>query len=269
MSHFRPCFAFAVIAISSNVLAHDDWDPAGATDQTSATTRNLLLHAAPAQEHDLQNQSSVPDHDWFVLNVTGNRSFEVRIVNTTRTTLTADPTNLRRHAADGSVLQTSVPLGTSTNAYARTLRWIEASRPVSTHIHVTNADPVNPTLPAGANAKYTIKLYETTLYCPRYNNSGSQVSVLIVQHSAPEVGSCSYTARFNAANGTETGATTLALDTEQMSVINTAALTGLPGTSGSAFIAHTCGVGGLKAKLVALEPATGFSFDTACSMREL
>ena len=52
-----------------------------------------------------------------------------------------------------------------------------------------------------------------------------------------------------------------------MNVIATATVPGVGGTSGSAFIAHSCGFGGLNAKVVALEPATGFSFDTTCATR--
>jgi hypothetical protein len=44
--------------------------------------------------------------------------------------------------------------------------------------------------------------------------------------------------------------------------MNTAAIPALAGASGSASIAHDGGWGGLAAKGVAVEPATGFTFDT-------
>jgi hypothetical protein len=37
--------------------------------------------------------------------------------------------------------------------------------------------------------------------------------------------------------------------------------------SGSIRIAHNCGYGGLSGKAVSIEPATGFTFDTAMSHR--
>jgi hypothetical protein len=45
-------------------------------------------------------------------------------------------------------------------------------------------------------------------------------------------------------------------------VLNTGALPNLAGQSGFALIAHTGGYGALTGKAVALEPSTGFTFDT-------
>ena len=47
-----------------------------------------------------------------------------------------------------------------------------------------------------------------------------------------------------------------------MFVVNTGTIGALAGLSGHAQVAHTAGYGGLAGKAVALEPATGFSFDT-------
>jgi hypothetical protein len=65
---------------------------------------------------------------------------------------------------------------------------------------------------------------------------------------------------FIGSNSFETG-----LANNGMVVVNTSAVSA--GTSGSIQIAHTCGYGKVQAKVVALEPATGFTFDTACSPR--
>ena len=46
-------------------------------------------------------------------------------------------------------------------------------------------------------------------------------------------------------------------------MLNTSGLAFASGTSGSIIVAHTCGYGGLAGKAVALEPSTGFTFDTA------
>ena len=48
----------------------------------------------------------------------------------------------------------------------------------------------------------------------------------------------------------------------QMAVLNTAAIPGAAGVSGSITIAHDGGYGALAGKALALEPATGFSFDS-------
>jgi hypothetical protein len=44
--------------------------------------------------------------------------------------------------------------------------------------------------------------------------------------------------------------------------VSTGTIGALAGLSGHAQVAHTAGYGGLAGKAVALEPATGFSFDT-------
>jgi len=45
-------------------------------------------------------------------------------------------------------------------------------------------------------------------------------------------------------------------------VLNTSTVAGAAGVGGTITVAHDGGYGGLAIKSVALEPATGFSFDT-------
>ena len=47
-----------------------------------------------------------------------------------------------------------------------------------------------------------------------------------------------------------------------VNVVNTGSLPALAGLSGSAQISHDAGFGELAGKAVALEPSTGFTFDT-------
>ena len=65
---------------------------------------------------------------------------------------------------------------------------------------------------------------------------------------------------FLGSNSFETG-----LAHNGMIVVPTAGVTA--GTSGSIQIAHTCGYGKAQAKVVSVEPSTGFTFDTPCSPR--
>ena len=120
------------------------------------------------------------------------------------------------------------------------------------------------------NAQYDILLRETTLYCPRYNNAGTQVSVLILQRTSTETPgpSCNATAYFYDENAVQTATYSQSFTLNDMSAVATQTIVGLPGTKGALQVAHACGVGGLKGKLVALEPATGFSFDTPCTERD-
>ena len=115
-----------------------------------------------------------------------------------------------------------------------------------------------------ADSQYTLQLRETTLYCPRYNNTGGQVTVLIVQTAGPQesgenLNGCTWTADFydrgynvfgHTLNGTFVGSNSFqsGLATNGMIVVATPAVTA--GTSGSIQIAHTCGYGKVQAKAV-------------------
>jgi hypothetical protein len=60
--------------------------------------------------------------------------------------------------------------------------------------------------------------------------------------------------------GAPAGSAPLNLARKALQVLNTSTIAA--GTSGSITIVHDSGYGDLSAKSVALEPATGFSFDT-------
>jgi hypothetical protein len=57
------------------------------------------------------------------------------------------------------------------------------------------------------------------------------------------------------------------LQANQSAVINLSTIPALQGQTGTITIAHTAGFGGMAVKSVALEPATGFSFDTLGTYR--
>jgi hypothetical protein len=244
-------------------LATDVWDLAGDNDN-GTNTDNVLWHTAPAQIHDLAGQAggTVIDQDWFIVHPRARRSYEVQFLNVTGDTdiWTGKP---QRFASDGiTLLQT----GTNLDAgdWIVTMRWIQGASGATNYIQVVGENPT-----ASSAAQYSIQLRETTMYCARYNNTGTQTSVLIIQRTDPDNGTtCNFEARFNNEAGTEVGAATGALASgNSMSVISTAGVAGVGATKGSAYIAHSCGYGGIAAKLVALEPSTGFSFDTPCSAR--
>ena len=255
----RTLLAAGGFAFCSSAPAFDAWENGSLNDDFVDSTGNTLVHGAPPQEHDLQATMVGADVDWFIVIARPRRSYEVLASNVTRNTA-LESTSLQRMNGV-SVLQGSAGLGAG--GHVRALRWIESDPAVTTNVRATGPST------GDASSIYTIQLRETTLYCPRYNNTATQISILILQHTSPEGASgglCSFEARFHNPSGGETGSKSGTLFTNAMQVISTPDLTGT--TSGSAFIAHTCGWGGLKAKLVALEPATGYSFDTICTPRE-
>jgi hypothetical protein len=59
----------------------------------------------------------------------------------------------------------------------------------------------------------------------------------------------------------------LALGPRQALVVNTSGLSGLAGQAGSITVRHDGPYGALQGKAVAVEPATGFTFDTPLEPR--
>jgi hypothetical protein len=247
-------------------LATDVWDLAVDGDNAYSDTDNVLWHTAPAQIHDLQGRAggTLIDRDWFIVNPRARRSYEVQFLNVTGDAdVWNDPP--QRFASDGTtVLQTGTTL--DANDWIVTMRWIQGAANDTNYIQV-----VGDSTSLTAAAQYSIQLRETTMYCARYNNTGTQTSVLIIQRTDPDnFNTCNYEARFNNEAGTEVGSATGALAAgNTMTVISTGGIAGVGATKGSAYIAHSCGYGGIAAKLVALEPSTGFSFDTTCNARPL
>lgn len=238
-------------------VAADVWDTAG--DATAGATANVLWHTAPAQRHDLANSGGTPDQDWFKIFPRANRSYEVQVVNVTVDMSTFY--SVSRTTAGGGVLQGSDALDPSGST--RALRWMAGAVDAEERVQVVG------TASSTGNAQYDILLRETTLYCPRYNNAGSQVSVLILQRTGTEAGaSCNATAYFYDESAVQKATYPQSFTVNDMSAIGTHTIVGLPGTKGALHVAHACGVGGLKGKLVALEPSTGFSFDTPCTERD-
>ena len=120
-------------------------------------------------------------------------------------------------------------------------------------------------LDCGADDVYRIGARETTASIPRFNNSASQVTVLLLQNRDPSA--IEGHVWFWSPEGTLLASRTVALAPRGSLVLATAALPGLAGASGSVTITHDGGYGALAGKAVALEPATGFAFDAPLTVR--
>ena len=95
---------------------------------------------------------------------------------------------------------------------------------------------------------------------PRWNNTASQATIFLIQNNkpAPVAGSIF----FYGASGNLVHTHALSVPANGLLVLPTGALPQLAGQNGSAHVAHTGGRGALSGKAVALEPGTGFTFDT-------
>jgi hypothetical protein len=111
---------------------------------------------------------------------------------------------------------------------------------------------------------YVIRGYDTTGAIPRFNNSGSQVSILLLQNAGtgsmqPAVNGHVW---FWNASGVLLGATAFSLGPAESLSLNTSTVPGAAGTNGAVTISHDGRYGQLAGKITALEPTTGFTFDT-------
>ena len=112
----------------------------------------------------------------------------------------------------------------------------------------------------GADDVYRVQLRDTTGRIPRYNNSTSQFTIVVLQNRNNQTTGGSV--HFWRSDGTLLASQGFTIPAHGSVVVNSSILPGLAGTSGSVSVAHDGGYGGIAGKTVALEPATGFSFDS-------
>ena len=158
-----------------------------------------------------------------------------------------------------TVVQESVAIGTGP---ARSLRWQNSSAgDASTqYIRVRSGGC---TTACDASASYRIRAYETTASLPRFNNSGSQTTVLVLHNRSS--GPLSGSVWFWDASGSLVGTQALSISGRASFVLATAGVA--PGVGGSLTVTHDGPYGVLVGKAVAIEPASGFSFDSPLQLR--
>jgi Calx-beta domain/FG-GAP-like repeat len=163
---------------------------------------------------------------------------------------------LQRIASDNvTVAQSATPVGTGG---AQRLTW-QNSLPstVSGQTLRVGGTPCAP--PCGADDTYRIRLYDTTYSITRFNNSATQVTVLSIQN--PTQAAVIARAMFWSPAGVLLRLVEFSLPPHGLQTLNTSTVPELAGHSGSITLTSDAPYGALAAKAVALEPATGFSFD--------
>jgi hypothetical protein len=234
---------------SGTAMADDIWELQAGDD--GCPTNNELIHGA-SQTHDLAAVLAVADVDWALIQQKQYHSYEVRVANS-NLNLATTPAVVNRVDCGGAVLTAGVPFdGTAQGAVG--IRWI-ANATADTYVRV------NPTALLTLGNVYTIQLLDSTYAVPRYNNTSTQVTVYLIQNfrGTAVTGSVYF---FDPA-GTLLHAEPINVGPNSLQVFATNSIPALNQTAGHALIAHDGGYGALAGKAVALEPATGFSFDTA------
>jgi hypothetical protein len=238
----------------------DVWDP---IDQSSFATANELVHGSE-QVHELgpgnDPDPGFRDVDFFRIGERPLASYEVVVDGATNDII--NTLQLQRWHLTVPI-QESVHV--SPAGKARSLRWQNTlnSNLATSYVRVGSTSPcVSCT---SAKAAYHIRSYETTYSVPRFNNSATQITLLIVQNTAeqPVTGG----AHFWSPTGALLGSLPFTLNAKQVLVQNTASLAFASGASGSITVSHDGRYGDLSGKAVALEPSTGFTFDTPLEPR--
>lgn len=158
-------------------------------------------------------------------------------------------------ADDVTVLGTGVPVGTG-SAQGLSLQNRLTTPVVAHRIRVRSTSC---STDCGPDDTYRLRVYETTAAVPRFNNSATQATVLVLQNTTDRT--VSGDADFWSAGGVRLATVPVSIPPRGSLVTNTSAVAGLAGRSGSITLTHDGPYGALSGKSVALEPGTGFSFD--------
>jgi hypothetical protein len=220
--------------------------------QAGSTFVTELFHGY-SELANLAPVGGAANNDFYVLSQKPRSSYEVLVDSTSGD---IGPTlDVDRMASGGTtVIQSSVATGLG---FTRSLRWMNTSA-TEVNSETIRVRSAGCTTNCGTDDVYGIHAFETTYSIPRFNNSGTQVTVLLLQNPT------NYTIAGNIYFWDTAGALTatvpFSLTSKQLQVLNTAA--SAPGVGGALTVAHDGRFGDLSGKTVALEPATGFSFDS-------
>ncbi len=219
-------------------------------DDGVAISVSELLHGQDRRD-DLSGPLA---SDLFVLERPPYSSFEVLLDGASGDVGVGQGPSLERLGVSGTfVLQSSSPVGTGP---ARSLRIMNSSfLPAVDYVRVRSQGC---TTDCGADDMYALRVRETTVSVPRVNNTGSQVTYLLLRNTGTQdVGGWIV---FWRADGSFAGQQFFSLSPARMVVLD-ASIT-VSSFSGSATIVHTGGYGQLTGKAVSVDAAAGFSFDT-------
>jgi hypothetical protein len=254
------------IANTASVAGNESDPVAGNDTDTEPTLVGLVFEGelghGSASWADLQSAGGAADEDLYRIGQQAYSSYEVLVDGTSGDIGSGLGPELERLASDGvTVLQSSVAAGSGSS---RSLRWENDSAAVvnDEYLRVRSAGC---TTTCGAEDVYRIQAFDTTMRVSRFNNSATQVTILVLQN--PGESTLSGHARFWDVAGTLVGTQAFSLGPRGAFVVNTATIPGVSGVGGTLTLSHDGGYGALVGKAVALETATGFTFDTELEPR--
>jgi hypothetical protein len=264
----RPALlAVALLAPALPASAVDKWDAAFSPlcGDDDLETCNELWPGAP-QTHDLEwTAADGHDVDHMVIETKAGRSYEVRVVSANvflhSTSCAGGCVSFTRRTATTELQASVAPSGPGHVAGAATsivARWTSGESDERQWIRVVAGGFTGVQLTAAD--QYEIELLDTTYHAARWNQVGTQSSVFVVQNASPSA--LDGAVRFYGPTGAVLHVQPFALPRNGVYVFGAGSVPALAGQSGSAAVVHTGGYGALNGKVVSLEPATGFAFDT-------
>ena len=236
-------------------------DPFELSQDDGIDTLNLMRHG-DRQVHDMEGAPPAFDQDWIRVATQTRHSYEARVTgNYWDFGCGAPPCPLFARVnfagsvlTGGSVNWDDAPNSIDGTGLGMTVRWT-ATTDGTEYLRAQGDQFVGQGL-----APYTVLFRDTTLLLPRWNSSGTQTTVIVVQND--QRNAITGSIHFYNASGALVQTVGLTVPAYGVNVISTGSLPLLAGQSGSAQISHDGGYGGLTGKAVALEPVTGFTFDT-------
>ncbi len=254
-----------VLALAAWPASADVWDTAVDNDDTT-TSDNNPSHGT-VQVHDLMMRPGpVADEDWYDFRALPRSSYEAVIDG-----MTGDVSGplggleFDVLSYDGTTILSSA----TAHGGGECLHCLKSVRFNNDQATTTNAFIRVRSAACGTSCdnsdQYTFKFFETTYSIPRFNNSGTQTTILMINNTRNYT--VNIAVHFFTSGGTHQGTYTGALVGHEMLVLNTSTLAYAAGKSGSITVANDGRYGDLTGKAVAVEPATGFTFDTAMSAR--
>jgi hypothetical protein len=224
-------------------------------DDAPSLSSNELVHGATQVADLAADPGPAADEDLYRLAQQPRASYELVIDGTSGDI--GPGVLLQRLASDNAtVLQTSTAVGTGSS---RSLRWenVIPGKVTGQHIRVRSGQC---TTGCGVDDVYRIRAYETTYSIPRFNNAGSQATVLLLQN--PTTYTITGHAYFWDGAGALLYSQAFSLAPKALFGLGTATIPALQGKGGTITVANEGRYGDLTGKAIALEPATGFSFDS-------
>ena len=153
-----------------------------------------------------------------------------------------------------TVLQDAAPVGVG---HSRSLP-LFSSVPFDVIDELVRVRSTGCTTDCGPEDVYRIRAYDTTYRVPRFNNSASQVTVLVVENTSADA--VTGTVWLWRGDGSLAASQGFSVAPRGVFTLNTSTVA--PGTSGSITLNHDGRYGALSGKAVSVEPATGFTFDS-------